>query len=80
MGCREDLAGRSPGTPLPFPLAPKRIHMRRLSSKACADHNRVTLVTPLCNSPGDITPILIGVESVAYRTRYSVDPSYLFLG
>jgi hypothetical protein len=28
---------------------------------------------------GEVTPILIGVESVAYRTRYSVHPSYLFL-
>ena len=60
-------------------LSPERIRMRRLSSRACADYSRVTSVTPSCNSQGEVTPILIGVESVAYRTRHSVDSSYLFL-
>ena len=64
MGRREDLSGRSPGTPLPLPIAPESVHMRRLSSKACADHTRVTLATPLCDLQGEVTPILIGVESV----------------
>jgi hypothetical protein len=79
IGRREDFAERSPGTPLPFPLAPERIRLRRLSSRACAYYSRVTSVTPSCTSQGDVTPILIGVESVPYRTRYSVDSSYLFL-
>src|SRR5215210_4390776 len=35
----------SPSTPLPFHLAPERIHMERLSSKARAGHRRVTFVT-----------------------------------
>src|SRR5919107_782543 len=78
IGRREDFAERSPGTLLPFPLAPERIRLRRLSSRACAYYSRVTSVTPSCTSQGDVTPILIGVESVPYRTRYSVDSSYLF--
>src|SRR5918998_5138126 len=35
----------SPSTPLPFHLAPERIHMEHLSSKARAGHRRVTVVT-----------------------------------
>jgi hypothetical protein len=60
------------------PLVPERICLRRL--RACADHSRATPVAPSCDSQGKVTPILIRVQSVAYRTRYSVDSSYLFLG
>src|SRR5215210_2832877 len=35
----------SPSTPLPFHLAPERIHMERLPSKARTGHKRVTFVT-----------------------------------